>query len=345
MDDYSFLGEGDDNFSMGGDYPVDPGYGDIDLSNMDPITSDPSLDMVTNPADEIGNYGMDPSFTDPEGNFDIMNSPFGKYIQAALAMAAKGNNSGINQLMSQFPGLSNVLGQLGKMASAGVDAAQLGMYIKQSKDLSDAAKQYKDLGEQAANRADPFGPERAYYAQRLKGTYTDPQGYLSNDPTYNFLAKQGLAGLAQRAAGSGDLAFDIHGLPVGTYNKDIVDYAQGLASKTLNDARQQFASLAGSQFNPGTAAGYLMQGGQLQQQTQAQANANIGAAIRQGGQVIGDLTNPTDPGVAPPPLSTLPQPADQTPMTSPPNSAGMGVTPNEALYGGPENGYGMGTGR
>lgn len=314
-----------------GSYDLGNGTGDWVPQTIDPITSDPSMGMLTPP--DTGNYGMDPTFTDSSGNFNFASSSFGQAVNSAIQAAKNGNPSVLQRLGQLVPAFGQMLPFIQSALKTGVDAAQLVSYIGQSRQLSDAAKQYAQAGQTAANMADPFGSQRAQYAKMLSDSFTDPAKYLSTDPSYQFLAQQGLTGLTQQAAANGQLAYGVNGQPVGTFNKDMVDYSQGLASKTLNDERTQLASLSGSQFNPATAASLYMQGQQLQQQTQAQANANIGAAIRQGGQVVGDIVNQPTQAVAPSTMPQIPQPMPGPTMTSPPVDNTIPSTSTPDPYG------------
>jgi hypothetical protein len=126
----------------------------------------------------------------------------------------------------------NVLAALASIAPALISA-------KKQWDLSG---QMLDYGSNAAGKYDPFGSQRGQYQQKLSALMANPDS-IKDTPGYQFALKQGLGAVAGRDNRS-------FGLGAGSTSKDMMDYAQGLASKTYNDTISQLSSLSGSQFGP-----------------------------------------------------------------------------------------------
>lgn len=281
--------------------------GSGDFSGLDQGTQDllNSIGLGADGAGGNGNGGLSPSLMATLGQ--ILQQGGSAAAAAVRGVVSSGGLSGLGQF------LGSIGSSLAKnLIPAGMVAPFLAQAYQQYRDAS----KYADAGKAASQQADPFGQYRAGYAQKLQQSYDDPAAYLASDPTYNFLSKQGLSALSQTAAASGNLAYNTQGAPVGAYGKDMVDYSQGLASKTLNDERTQMAQLAGSQFNPATAASLAMQGTQQQIQSQNNAMANVGAALN---AYRGNSAAPTtQPDLSP--MPNLPDPGQINPML--PNPAG-----------------------
>lgn len=301
---WSFLGEGDDNFSMGDDYSIDPGYGTVG-DNLDPISENPWLNMVTPPSADgtgglgVGDPGMDDTFNVGDGGIANMSpdqiAQFARQLGLSPQQASQllgigggssggggsGGSGGGGSLLDQFGRyLANSLGLGG--GNGGIPSSLLLPYLAQAYQQYKDSGKYTDLGNQASQIANPFG-DRSQYVNLLAQSYKDPNAAIANSPDFQFLQKQGLAALGQTAASNGGMAFGVNGAPTGTYAKDLMDYNQGLASKYLTDYRTQLANLAGAQFNPASAASDIMQGGQLSINAQNSALANAGAALRAAG--------------------------------------------------------------
>ncbi len=121
--------------------------------------------------------------------------------------------------------------------------------------MAAAGQQYKNAGdyttlaEKYSGRLDPFGSQRAQYAQQLSDLYADPSK-VAQTPGYQFALSQGLG-----ATNRGKMA-----TTGGVANSDDIAYASGLASQTFNTEANRLAQLAGSQFGPSAAAGMLQTG-------------------------------------------------------------------------------------
>lgn len=140
---------------------------------------------------------------------------------------------------------------------------------------NDAGK-YQDLGNQAADRADPFGPQRAGYIARLNQLYADPSS-IANTPGYKFALNQALDATQGRLAAQGFGG-------TGTMADSLSAQASGLAQQTFNQERNALMQMSGVQFNPAQAAQMQMEGGQLG--LQAKENA------------LGAMMYPFGPGAA-----------------------------------------------
>jgi hypothetical protein len=125
------------------------------------------------------------------------------------------------------------------------------------------AGKYQDLGQAAANRADPFGQYRQYYGDKLRSLYDDPS-QIENTPGYKFALNQGLDATQSRLASQGFLGSS-------QMQDALVKQASGLAQQTYNTEADRLSKLAGSQFDPANAGSFLMKGGELGMQAQSNA--------------------------------------------------------------------------
>lgn len=117
------------------------------------------------------------------------------------------------------------------------------------------AGQYRQLGNQAADRADPFGQYRRGYGDQLAALYKDPS-QIANTPGYKFALNQALDATQGRLSSMG------YG-GTGTMADSLSAQASGLAQQTWNTEANRLAMMAGAQFDPANAARMQMEGGQL----------------------------------------------------------------------------------
>jgi hypothetical protein len=141
------------------------------------------------------------------------------------------------------------------------------------------AGQYRDLGNQAADRADPFGQYRRGYGDMLQGLYQDPSR-IAQTPGYKFTMDQTLDNTQARLASQGFSGSS-------QMQNALAQQSAGLASQTWNQEANRLAQLAGSQFDPANAARMQMEGGKLQMD--AQSNA-LGALMYPFGPGAGGTT-------------------------------------------------------
>ncbi len=125
------------------------------------------------------------------------------------------------------------------------------------------AGQYTDMAEKYAGQLNPYGAYRDAAAQKLKALQEDPSS-IQDTPGYKFALQQGLGSVANRDNRS-------FGVGAGSTNPDMMNYAQGLASKTYNDTIKQYSDQAGVGIGPSAAAGMLQTGLQGRMGAQNQA--------------------------------------------------------------------------
>lgn len=138
------------------------------------------------------------------------------------------------------------------------------------------AGRYEQIGNQAADRADPFGPQRAGYIARLNQLYADPSS-IANTPGYKFALNQALDATQGRLAAQGFGG-------TGTMADSLSAQASGLAQQTFNQERNALMQMSGVQFNPAQAAQMQMEG------------ANLGLQAREN--AVGAMMYPFGPGAS-----------------------------------------------
>lgn len=117
------------------------------------------------------------------------------------------------------------------------------------------ADTYKQLGMDAANRADPFGKYRGYYGDKLQSLYDDPS-QIENTPGYKFAMNQTMNNTAAKLASQGYLGSS-------QMQNALAAQSSGLAQQTWNTERNALMQLSGSQFDPASAGRMMMEGGNL----------------------------------------------------------------------------------
>jgi hypothetical protein len=114
---------------------------------------------------------------------------------------------------------------------------------------------YRDLGNQAADRADPFGQYRRGYGDQLRDLYADPSK-IADTPGYKFALNQALDATQGRLASQGFLGSS-------QMQQALTAQASGLAQQTWNTEADRLGRFAGAQFDPAHAAQMQMEGGKL----------------------------------------------------------------------------------
>lgn len=159
-----------------------------------------------------------------------------------------------------------------------------------------SAEKYRQLGHEAADRADPFGQYRRGYGDQLQGLYQDPSK-IADTPGYKFTMDQTLNNTASKLASMGLLGSS-------QMQNTLADRAAGLASTTWNTEADRLAKLAGYQFDPANAGRFMMEGGKLEQQAQSDALASAmlpfigdasGNGMQRGGGGPGGSGGPMNP--------------------------------------------------
>lgn len=212
-------------------------------------TSGPTRD------DPWGFQGEGPSSNNP--GFDPYGAGGGPNYGGDY-VATEGSDSGFNfgdignYLGNGFNSLVNGFGQGDQRGMAGGLMLPGGLAALQNWNQAD---KYRKLGEDAANRSDPFGSQRAQYAQRLSDTYSNPQAVL-DDPQHRAVVDKQSNRINSRNRASGYMGS-------GKANMDLADYQAQADAQYLNHERDQLGNLAGAQFNPANAGNMMMQGGML----------------------------------------------------------------------------------
>jgi hypothetical protein len=195
--------------------------------------------------------------------------------------------------------------------------ASIGPALITAKKQWDLSSQMLDYGNTAANKYDPFGSQRAQYQQKLAALEANPDA-IKDTPGYQFALKQGLGAVA----GRDNRAF---GLGAGSTSKDMMDYAQGLASKTYNDTISQLSQLSGSQFGP-TGQSLQVAGMQADVNLKNQALQSLFLPIGLANAPVPNVTNNNNNANGPPGSPTHPTaPTAPTAPTVPVPGGGPGT--------------------
>lgn len=204
------------------------------------------------PTGQITNLGTD-MITSPENLQSLVNSsPIGSellpgtpgttggYLNptmaagSGVAAAAQGTGSVTEFLSNLFnTGATNFMKDPLKNSTTLLGG--LISYLQdqgQSSDLSNLLKQ-------GLSQSDPFGAQRAYYAQRLKDTYTNPVG-VQKSPEYQAVHARELDALERADAAQGRRSQ--YGARAEKMDQNFMEY--------LNKERATLAGLAGSGISP-----------------------------------------------------------------------------------------------
>ncbi len=129
----------------------------------------------------------------------------------------------------------------------------------------DRAAQFTAQADKYGAILNPYGAYRDAAAQRLAQLQADPSS-IANTPGYKFSLDQGLGAVANRDNRS-------FGVGAGSTNPDLMNFAQGLASKTYDSTIKQLSDQAGVGIGPQSAASIYQTGmlGNLASTAAAQA--------------------------------------------------------------------------
>ena len=208
------------------------------------------------PTGQITNLGTD-MITSPENLQSLVNSsPIGSellpgtpgttggYLNptmaagSGVAAAAQGTGSITDYISNLFnSGVDNFMKD--PVKNTGTLLSGLVSYLQgqgQAGDLSNLLKN-------SLAQADPFGSQRAYYAQRLKDTYTNPVG-VQKSPEYQAVHARELDALERADAAQGRRSQ--YGARAEKMDQNFMEY--------LNKERSTLAGLAGSGISPSQVA-------------------------------------------------------------------------------------------
>ncbi len=205
---------------------------------------------------------------------------------------ASGGDSGFN--IGDF--IQKYIG--GSGGNAGNMSAFLPAFAQAYTQYNNAGK-YQDLGNKAAEVANPFG-DRSYYVNRLRQSYDDPSAIL-NDPGHKIQVQRGLDTVTAQNAAKGYLGS-------GNMLVDLSKYASDSDATYLDAERKQLGNFAGAQFDPSNAAQMIMKGGQQEIDAKNKAldamftglNMNPNPADRAPGSTLGKSALDTINGLTSP---------------------------------------------
>lgn len=172
-------------------------------------------------------------------------SPLSQGVTSALSKLLEG---GINKFM-QDP-VKNALTVYSGLTSAS--------------DQEEFAKQLQNLMSSGLQQSDPFGPQRAQYAQRLARTYTNPEEYLTS-PEYKAISKRRLEALERADAAQGRRS------QYGARAEKMHEFDL----ENLMKERTMLAQLAGSGISPSQVSSLINGVGVGSAQAQANAPGNL----------------------------------------------------------------------
>lgn len=163
----------------------------------------------------------------------------GGVVPAATAAATSAANFSVPDFLSNLfnTGATNFMKD--PVKNTGTLLSGLVSYLQgqgQSSDLSNLLKQ-------GLSQSDPFGSQRAYYAQRLKDTYTNPVG-VQKSPEYQAVHARELDALERADAAQGRRSQ--YGARAEKMDQNFMEY--------LNKERATLAGLAGSGISPSQVA-------------------------------------------------------------------------------------------
>lgn len=164
-------------------------------------------------------------------------------------------------------GIAGGLDKYGGLISTGLGL--LGTYgdYQASKDSSRAL-------EQAMRTADPFGPYRKQFAQRLVGLYQNPWS-VADTPGYQFRLAQGLEGIDRNAAAGGMLGS-------GNRLMELMRYGQDYASQEFDNEIARLSGLSGATLGSPTSAAELQaQAGYMDANRFGNVLSNVGGIFDQ----------------------------------------------------------------
>lgn len=246
--------------------------------SIQPVGESTGLGSVGSTAPDLGT-GM---ITSPEGLSGLVNSqPIGTTLGAAtpgttggyLVPSLGGEALATTAAAGGLASSSSVTDWLGNVFNQGVDkfmsdplknTLNLVSGISSYLGNNAQAKALEDYLKQGLSQSDPFGSQRAYYMNRLKSTYTNPEGYLKS-PEYSAISKRRLEALERADAAQGRRS------QYGARTERMYEFDL----ENLNKERAMLAQLAGSGINPSQVASLLGSLGTGSATAQANAPGNL----------------------------------------------------------------------
>ena len=247
--------------------------------SISPVGESTGFGSVGSTAPDLGT-GM---ITSPEGLSGLVNSqPIGTtlgaatpgttggYLVPSLGGEALATTAAAGGLASSA---SSVTDWLGNVFNQGVDKFMsdpltntliLGSGISSYLGNNALAKTLKDYLKQGLSQSDPFGSQRAYYMDRLKSTYTNPEGYLKS-PEYSAISKRRLEALERADAAQGRRS------QYGARAEKMHEFDL----ENLMKERTMLAQLAGSGISPSQVSSLMSGVGVGSAQAQANAPGNL----------------------------------------------------------------------
>ena len=264
------------------------GLPDFDLPVQNPSSISPIGETPAVSGNGLGTVGSTPPdlgtgmITSPEGLSGLVNSqPIGTTLGAAtpgttggyLVPSLGGEALATTAAAGGLASSSSITDWLGNVFNQGVDkfmsdplkntlnlVSGLSSYLGQN----DQAKALEDYLKQGLSQSDPFGSQRAYYMDRLKNTYTNPEGYLKS-PEYSAISKRRLEALERADAAQGRRS------QYGARTEKMHEFDL----ENLTKERAMLAQLAGSGINPSQVSSLLGSLGTGSAQAQANAPGNL----------------------------------------------------------------------
>lgn len=196
-----------------------------------------------------------------------------------------GISPGVTQ--SGVPGFMQNVGQFLTGSNNPLTNSMLIPAIAQAIQQWNNAGTYTQLGQQAAQVANPFG-DRSQYVNELSNLEKDPS-QIVNTPGYKFALNQAMDATSSKLASQGYLGST-------QMQNALATESSGLAQQTYNNTINQLSNLAGAQFNPANAASMLMRGGELSVEAQNGALASLMAPFAAGTNGQGITVNNSNGG-------------------------------------------------
>ena len=265
------------------------GLPNFDLPFQNPSSISPIGETPAVSGNGLGTVGSTPPdlgtgmITSPEGLSGLVNSqPIGTtlgaatpgttggYLVPSLGGEALATTAAAGGLASSA---SSVTDWLGKVFNQGVDkfmsdplknTLNLVSGISSYLGNNAQAKALEDYLKQGLSQSDPFGSQRAYYMDRLKNTYTNPEGYLKS-PEYSAISKRRLEALERADAAQGRRS------QYGARAEKMHEFDL----ENLMKERTMLAQLAGSGISPSQVSSLMNGVGVGSAQAQVNAPGNL----------------------------------------------------------------------
>lgn len=264
------------------------GTPNFDLPFQNPSSISPIGETPAVSGNGLGTVGSTPPdlgtgmITSPEGLSGLVNSnPIGTGLGAAtpgttggyLVPSLGGEALATTAAAGGLASSSSITDWLGNVFNQGVDkfmsdplkntlnlVSGLSSYLGNNAQ----AKALEDYLKKGLSQSDPFGSQRAYYMDRLKNTYTNPEGYLKS-PEYSAISKRHLEALERADAAQGRRS------QYGARAEKMHEFDL----ENLMKERTMLAQLAGSGISPSQVSSLMNGVGVGSAQAQANAPGNL----------------------------------------------------------------------